>query len=180
METYYTINYLSRKRKRQRKERIIFYIAGILIAILAAFLLTRFCVFGITMRGDSMKPAMKDGQFCVASRLSYAFSSPKKGDIIVFKTSDESSSFYIKRVVATGGDTIQIKDGKIFVNEKEVEMKGTEEILSAGLASNKITLGKDQYFVLGDNYNNSEDSRVSSIGNVRKENILGKIQLKLW
>jgi signal peptidase I len=105
---------------------------------------------------------------------------PKRGDIIVFKTSDESSSYYIKRVIAVGGDTVQITDGKILVNDKEVEQKGSETILSGGLASDKITLSKNQYFVLGDNYNNSEDSRVSSIGNVSKKNIIGKIKFKLW
>jgi signal peptidase I len=180
VETYYTTNYLLRKRKRQLKERIIFYVAGIIFTILLAFLLTRFCVFGITMRGDSMKTEIDDGQFCIASRLSYMVGNPKRGDIIVFKTSDESSSYYIKRVIAVGGDTVQIADGKILVNDKEVEQKGSETILSGGLASDKITLSKNQYFVLGDNYNNSEDSRVSSIGNVSKKNIIGKIKFKLW
>lgn len=180
MQSYYTSTYLSRKKKRQLREKIIFYVVGILLTILVAFVLVRFCVFGITMRGDSMKPAMDDGQFCIASRLSYLIGSPKKDDIIVFKTSEEGSSYYIKRVIAVPGQTVQIVDGKILVNGKEIEMKGTETILSGGLANNKITLKKDQYFVLGDNYNNSEDSRVSSVGNVSKKNIVGKIKLKLW
>ncbi|MDO4169877.1 MAG: signal peptidase I [Lachnospiraceae bacterium] len=180
METYYTINYLARKRKRQMREKIIFYVIGVLLTIVAAFFLTRFCAFGITMRGDSMKPALDDGQLCIASRLSYLIGSPKKDDIIVFKTSEEGSSYYIKRVVAVPGETVQILNGKILVNGKEVEAKGNETILSGGLANNKISLKKDQYFVLGDNYNNSEDSRVSSVGNVTKKNIVGKIKLKLW
>lgn len=180
METYYTINYMARKRKRQMREKIIFYVVGVLLTIFVAFFLTRFCVFGITMRGDSMKPALDDGQFCIASRLSYLIGSPKKDDMIVFKTGEEGSSYYIKRVVAVPGETVQILNGKILVNGKEVEAKGTEAILSGGLANNKILLKKDQYFVLGDNYNNSEDSRVSSVGNVTKKNIVGKIKLKLW
>ena len=180
MQSYYTSTYMSRKRKRQMKDKVFFYLAGILISIFVAFILIRFCVFGITMRGDSMKPAVDDGQFCIASRLSYKIGSPKRDDIIVFKTDDESTSYYIKRVIGVPNDTVQITDGKILVNGKEIEQKGSEKILSSGLAGDKIVLGKDQYFVLGDNYNNSEDSRVSSIGNIKKEHIIGKIKLRLW
>ena len=168
MQSYYTSTYLSRKRKRQLKEKIIFYVVGILIAILAAFLLVRFCFFGITMRGDSMKPNVSDGQFCIAGR--YTIGSPKRGDIVVFQKGEEGSSYYIKRVIAVPGDSVWITDGKILVNGKEIEQKGSE----------KIKLGKEQYFVLGDNYNNSEDSRVASIGNVKRDRIIGKVILKLW
>ena len=178
MQSYYTSTYLSRKRKRQLKEKIIFYVVGILIAILAAFLLVRFCFFGITMRGDSMKPNVSDGQFCIAGR--YTIGSPKRGDIVVFQKGEEGSSYYIKRVIAVPGDSVWITDGKILVNGKEIEQKGSEKILSGGLASTKIKLGKEQYFVLGDNYNNSEDSRVASIGNVKRDRIIGKVILKLW
>ena len=83
-------------------------------------------------------------------------------------------------MIGVPGDTVQIADGKILVNGEEIEKQGSEEILSGGLASSEITLGDNQYFVLGDNYNNSEDSRVSSIGNIKKENIIGKIKLRLW
>ena len=68
----------------------------------------------------------------------------------------------------------------LFRSGKEIEQKGSEKILSGGLASKKIKLGKEQYFVLGDNYNNSEDSRVASIGNVKRDRIIGKVILKLW
>mgnify|MGYP002646308128 CR=1 FL=1 len=176
MQSYYTSTYLSRKKKRQLREQIIFYVVGILIAVALAFLLVRFCFFGITMRGDSMKPTIKDGQFCVASH----FGSIKQDDIVVFQNGEEGSSYYMKRVIAVPGDTVWITEGKILVNEKELAPKGTEKILSGGLAGTKMKLGKNQYFVLGDNYNNSEDSRVSSVGNVTKEHIIGKIRLKLW
>ena len=179
-KTTFTNTSLVRKKKRQLRERIIFYIAGIVISIIAAFFLTRFCAFGITMHGDSMRPAVDDGQFCIASRLSYKIGSPKQNDIVVFRTGNESSSYYIQRVIGVPGDTVQIADGKILVNGEEIEKQGAEEILAGGLASSEITLGDNQYFVLGDNYNNSEDSRVSSIGNIKKENIIGKIKLRLW
>ncbi|MEE1312798.1 MAG: signal peptidase I [Lachnospiraceae bacterium] len=180
MQSYYTSTYMSRKRKRQLREKIIFYIVGIVLAVLAAFLLIRFCFFGIHMRGDSMKPSIKDGQFCIASRLNYSISSPKRDDIVVFQNGEEGHSYYIKRVVAVPGDTIVIKDGEILVNGKKIDQKGSETILSGGLAGKEVKLEKDQYFVLGDNYNNSEDSRVSSVGNVMEENVIGKIILKLW
>lgn len=175
MSSYYIDTYAVRKKRRQLKNKVTFYVLGIAISILLAFILTRFFVFGIVMRGDSMKPTIENRQICISNRLSYKIGNPKRDDIIVFKASAESKIYYIKRVIAVPGDTVWIKDGKILVNNKEIKKYSDEDILSEGLATNKITLGKDQYFVLGDNYNSGEDSRVASIGNVKKENILGKV-----
>lgn len=180
MQSYYASTYTPYKRKRQLRQKIIFYTVGVLGAILAAYIVVRFCFFGIHMRGDSMKPYLQNEQFCIVNRLSYAIGSPKQNDVVVFHNGEDGSAYYIKRVVAVPGDSIEITDGKIIVNDKEIEPKGTESILSGGLAGKKIKLGNEQYFVLGDNYNNSEDSRVSSIGNVMEDDIVGKIMLKLW
>ncbi len=172
----YTDSFSSRKRRRQMREKIIFYVVGVIAAMLLAFVIIRFLGFGITMKGDSMKETIHDGQHMIAVRFTRA----KQGDIIVFRNGDEDSSYYIKRVIGVPGDTVQITDGQILVNDETVEPKGSEAILSGGLASNKITLKEDQYFVLGDNYNNSEDSRVASVGNVNRDHIVGKILIKLW
>ena len=75
---------------------------------------------------------------------------------------------------------MQIRDGKIYVDGKEARTYSDETILSSGVASEKITLGSDEYFVLGDNYNNSEDSRSASIGNIKRSNIIGKVGIKYW
>ena len=101
---------------------------------------------------------------------------PKPNDLIVFlPNGNEKSHYYVKRVIAVPGDTVQIKSGAVYVNgelfEEEVDVSAMEE---AGLAADEIKLEEDEYFVLGDNRNNSEDSRYANIGNVKKEYMIGK------
>ena len=105
----------------------------------------------------------------------------KANDIIVFlPNGNEKSHYYVKRVVAVPGDTVLIKDGALYVNDKlfdeEVEVASMED---AGLAAEEITLGADEFFVLGDNRNNSEDSRYANIGNIKKEHIIGKAWFRM-
>jgi signal peptidase I len=105
--------------------------------------------------------------------------SPKRYDVIAFKTSGTGfDKIYIKRVIGVPGDSVIIKNGKVYINGEELtDDVYTDTILTAGLAANTITLGDDEYFVLGDNRNNSEDSRFSNIGIVKKENIIGSAWL---
>ncbi|MCQ2492226.1 MAG: signal peptidase I [Lachnospiraceae bacterium] len=177
MSSYYSYSDSFRQnQKRQLREKIIFYSVGVIASILLAFVLVRFVGFGITMKGDSMKETIQNGQHLIGVR----FTNAKQNDIIVFRNGDEDNSYYIKRVIAVPGDTVLISDEQILVNDKAVEQKGEEPIISAGLASKPITLKENQYFVLGDNYNNSVDSRVASVGNVNKDDIVGRIIFKLW
>jgi signal peptidase I len=101
---------------------------------------------------------------------------PKSGDVIVFlPNGNEKSHYYVKRVVAVPGDTVLIEGGILYVNgEKYEEEIDVDRMDDAGVASEEITLGADEYFVLGDNRNNSEDSRFANIGNIRKDYIIGK------
>ena len=107
----------------------------------------------------------------------YRLSSPKRGDIIAFRTSeDKKASIHIKRVIALPGETVQIKDGQILINGEVYNEKDEfPAITNAGLASEPITVGKGQYFVLGDNRNNSEDSRHNGMGLVDSDCIVGKL-----
>ena len=110
------------------------------------------------------------------NRFVYKFLSPSVGDVVVFKPNgNENAQYYVKRVVAVPGDTVQIKEGRLYVNNELADDDGTyDKIADPGLAVNEILLQEDEYFVLGDNRNNSEDSRSANIGNIRKEYILGK------
>lgn len=126
--------------------------------------------------GDSMKPAIKDGDVILVNRMIYDASKPKRGDVIVFKPNgNENARSYIKRIIGLPGETVQIKDGDIYIDgEKLKEDYDTTAIENPGTASEKITLDGDEYFVLGDNRKNSEDSRMADIGNVKRSEIEGK------
>lgn len=135
--------------------------------------------FGKTtvMQEGSMDPTLNAGDTLLINRTAYRFSSPKRGDIIVFKLSDDQkASTHIKRIVGLPGETVQIKEGQILIDgEIYQEKQGFSMIQNAGMADQKITLKKDEYFVLGDNRNNSEDSRFADMGNIKEKNIIGKL-----
>ena len=130
------------------------------------------------MQEGSMDPTLNAGDVLLVNRMAYRFSTPKRGDIIVYKTGDDSkkASTHIKRIIGLPGETIQIKDGQILIDgETYQEDGGFPAIENAGVAETRVTLGNGEYFVLGDNRNNSEDSRYADMGNVKKRNIIGKV-----
>lgn len=149
-------------------------IAVILLAYVAAYF---FCQ-ARTNIGQSMDVTLSGGDTVLLDKLSYQFGTPKRGDIIAFKPGgNESSHTYIKRVIGLPGETVQITDGMIYINgEVYLEAADYPSINDAGLAESAITLGSGEYFVLGDNRNNSEDSRDATVGKVK----LGYIEGRVW
>lgn len=148
----------------------------ILITLLVAFTLVYFIGLRTSVVGQSMAETLQSGDEILVNRFIYKVTNPKPNDIIVFlPNGNEKSHYYVKRVIGVPGDTIQIKNGDVYVNgelfEEEVSVASIED---AGLAGEEITLAQDEFFVLGDNRNNSEDSRYANIGNIRKEYIIGK------
>ena len=117
----------------------------------------------------------------LVNRFVYKVTDPKTNDIIVFlPNGNEKSHYYVKRVIGVPGDTVQIKNGAVYVNGKAFdEETDVSSIEDAGLAAEEITLGADEYFVLGDNRNNSEDSRYANIGNIKKDYIIGKAWFRI-
>ncbi|MFV0528605.1 MAG: signal peptidase I [Lachnospiraceae bacterium] len=133
----------------------------------------------VSMQESSMEPTLTTGENYFINKAGYKLGSPKRGELIVFKTtSDADASLYIKRVIGLPGETVQIENGQIRIDGSLYkEGQDFPTINYAGLAETPIVLGKDEYFVLGDNRNNSEDSRYPDIGNVKRENIVGKLWL---
>lgn len=130
--------------------------------------------------GPSMEPCLYNGQEIFLNRLIYKVSSPKAGDVIVFQPNgNEKAHYYVKRVAAVPGDTLYIKNGMLYVNEEVQDTYFNDKIAELGLAGNEITLGDDEYFVIGDNCNNSEDSRSANIGNIEKKYIIGKAWFRM-
>ena len=171
------LNFNRRRRRidRNATKNVLFWIIEIMIAVAIAFV----CVYCFGMRatvaGDSMSPTLKNNNRVLVNRLVYHLSGPKSGDVIVFyPNGNKKSRCYVKRVVGEPGDKVQIKDGAVYVNGELFDQTDTEAIETAGLAEEVITVGEDEYFVLGDNRDNSEDSRYANIGNVKKDDIVGK------
>ena len=123
-----------------------------------------------------MEPTLMEGQVVIVNKIEYYLKSPKRNDVIVYKQSNREHSYYeIKRVIGLPGETVKIKNGMIYINDEVLKEKiKTETIENAGLAEEGIKLDDNEYFVLGDNRNDSEDSRFASVGNVLKNEILGK------
>ncbi len=146
------------------------------------YLFLRFIAVRIVVDGQSMYNTLEDQEYVLVDKLLYKFSDVKRYDIIVFDEEYSSTGYFIKRVIGLPGETVKIDgNGTIYINgEKIKESYGYEPIQFSGLAMDGISLGEDEYFVLGDNRNNSEDSRFSIIGNIKKEEILGKVYLRLY
>lgn len=145
------------------------------MAVVAAYF------FGMTihMVGSSMEPELYAGQKLLVNRFFYVMSAPKKGDVVVFlPRGNEKSHYYVKRVAAGPGDVVQITEGILYVNEEAVEW-GTEQIAEAGIAANPLTLQNGQYFCIGDNPWDGEDSRQANIGPVSKEDIIGRAWFRM-
>ena len=156
--------------------RIGLWVGEVVAAILLAFLVIQFCFQTVTVHGDSMQPAYYDGDTVLVNKLDYRIGSPKRLDAGILELENGSTTHYsVKRVVGLPGETIKIENGKIYINNKELIGFSEEDILSAGLAAYDVELGEDEYFVMGDNCYNSEDSRVSNIGNIKRSQFVGKI-----
>ena len=128
------------------------------------------------MIGDSMEPVLYNGQEILMNKVLYRLSMPKRGDVIVFlPNGNQNSHYYVKRVVGLPGETIQIKDGSVYIDGVLLEEDDSfDKMAEAGIAENELLLASDEFFVLGDNRNSSEDSRSGNVGAVKRDNIIGK------
>jgi len=161
---------------RQPKE-ILRWAVEIVAVCLLAFILV--VLFGqrVSNAGDAMSPVLKNGDVLLVDRMVYNAKKPARGDIIAFKPNgNENAHYSVKRIVGLPGETVQIQDGQVYI-DGEVLVKDiySYEIVDAGVASEEIELKSDEYFVLGDNHESSVDSRMADIGNVKREDIYGKI-----
>jgi signal peptidase I len=160
---------------------VFLWAAQIAAVIFLAYFIIYYALEKTEMPGISMEGTLLDGDSIIINKLSYRFSDPKRFDVIVFKQSGKEHSYYnIKRILALPGETIQIKSGIIYINGEAVDdIINVEEMNNYGLADEPLTLEENEYFVLGDNRNNSEDSRFASVGMIRRNEIIGKAFLRL-
>lgn len=180
------------KSMRRRKKGLSFYqkkkkvnkhiLKEIFIGLFETFaviLLTIVLVFSLGKQtniiGVSMEPTLYNGQKILINRFIYKIKNPQKGDVIVFlPNGNQNVHYYVKRVVAVPGEIVQIVDGQLYINGVLEDNDVYDKMEDAGLAENEIFLGNNEYFVLGDNRNVSEDSRSGNIGSVHRDTIYGK------
>ena len=154
---------------------VINWIFGILAAVFIAVVLNYFLGMTTAVVGVSMEPTLYNGQKVYVNRFLYIWSSPKAGDVVVFlPNGNENSHYYVKRVIAVPGDHLLAQDGVMYVNGIQSPWV-TEKIIDAGIAENEFTLEAGEYFCIGDNPGNSEDSRSANIGPVDETDIVGKV-----
>ncbi len=150
----------------------------VLVAFVVAVLITQFVANRTTVEGNSMNPCLRNGDELILEKISYLMGEPERFDVIVFEQSEQVN--YIKRVIGLPGETVQIRNDKIYINNEAIYDEFQKEPMNnAGLAKDKITLGPDEYFVLGDNRNASKDSRDQTVGMVKRRQIQGKAWIRL-
>ena len=161
--------------------RVFGWVFQIAVALALAAVVAIFFFQSISMQESSMEPTFQTGERFFINKVVYKLGDPKRGDVIAFtKDGKDNAAVHIKRVIGLPGETIQIKDGQVYIDVKLYEeSKELSQISNAGLADEGVTLKKDEYFVLGDNRNNSEDSRFAEVKNVKKKYILGKLWFRI-
>lgn len=159
---------------------MILYIAFV---ILAVWFIITFVGQRTQVDGYSMYDTLEDGDNLWVDKLSYRFKDPERFDIVIFPFQD-SNVFYIKRIIGMPGETVRIDDyGTIYINDKPLEEDYGYETIAydrIGRAGENITLGEDEYFVMGDNRNDSKDSRYEEVGNIKRDELEGKAVLRIW
>lgn len=167
--------------ENEKVKKIFSWVFSMALTLALAALTAVFLFQSVMMQESSMEPTISVGDKFLINKIVYKIQEPKRGDIIVFKTNaSEDAALHIRRVIGVPGDTVQIKEGRIWING-EIYNEGMDlpKMTNAGLAENAISLQSEEYFVLGDNRNNSEDSRYGDIGLVEEKFITGKIWFKI-
>ena len=187
-----SLNQVDEKKKKKKRSPISYIIEGsiyVIMILLCVFWVPEHVIQRTVVNGSSMQDTLHTGESLLVEKVSYRFSDPDRYDIIVFyphgraqAKEEKEEEYYVKRVYGLPGETIQIKGNEVYINNEvipdEYAKKGVMD--TAGIAEEPITLGEDEYFVLGDNRQVSKDSREPEVGPVKKENIAGHVILRIW
>ena len=173
--------------KEKDQDRSIFkeilgWLVYIAILLAAVYVLITYVGQRTEVSGHSMEPTLQHGDNLIVDKISYRFREPERYEIIVFPYQYKENTYYIKRIIGLPGETVQIIDGEVYINGELLadEHYGKEVMLDPGIAAESITLGDDEYFVLGDNRNHSSDSRDPSVGVLHRKDLIGRAWVRIW
>lgn len=180
-----SVNYENRRQKREETaisgilENLLESILCIALALGIAFLINTYVGTHTRVDGESMENTLYTDDCLIIDKLTYRFSEPKRFDIIVFPINDDED--YIKRIIGLPGETVQIINGYVYINGRQLsENVEHETMLESGIATEPVVLNADEYFVLGDNRNHSTDSRMDSVKMVKRDDIIGKAVFRFY
>ncbi len=172
---------MEKEKSRGIVREILSFLLYVAVVVGVTFLIIHFVGQRTYVSGSSMENTLSDGDNLIVDKITYRFSDPKRYDIIVFPYQYEENTYFIKRIIGLPGETVQIVDGTIYINGEALqESYGREVMKNSGMAADPITLGEDEYFVLGDNRNDSTDSRDPSVGKISRDRIIGRAWVRIW
>ena len=177
---------MARRSREDAEESILRELGGWIVYILLIIGLTYFIITFVGQRtrvsGSSMETTLQNGDNLIVDKISYRFRDPKRYDIIVFPYKYEENTYYIKRIIGMPGETVQIKNGYVYIDGERLlsDIYGNELIKDPQTAADPITLKENEYFVMGDNRNNSNDAREWDIHYVSRDEILGKAWFRYY
>jgi len=171
------------KKKKKINSSSVSLIKGsvfLLVILTFTYVLVNYVFRRTVVHNVSMQNTLFDGDNIIMDELSYHIGDPERFDVICFKSYKEKD-LLIKRIIGLPGETVRIENGEIYINDRLIkDKKGLEKIENAGLAEKGITLEDDEYFVIGDNRDESTDSRSDAVGNIKRRDILGKATIVIW
>lgn len=170
------------KKKRSTISYVFEFVIYVALILICIFWVPEHVIQRTVVNGESMENTLYTGESLLVEKVSYHFHDPERYDIIVFyPKGKEEDEYYVKRIYGLPGETIQIIDDQIYINNEVIEDEyAKNEMDDPGIAQDPITLGEDEYFVLGDNRKVSLDSRDSDLGPIHKKNIAGHVILRIW
>jgi len=166
-------------------KEIIKELAGWLLYIVLIIAFTWFVVTFVGQRtevsGSSMETTLSDKDQLIVDKMTYRFRDPKRYDIVVFPYQYQDNTYCIKRIIGLPGETVQILSGMVYIDGMRLdEHYGNEMMENPGIAEEPLTLDENEYFVLGDNRNNSSDSRASDVGLIHRKDLIGRAWIRVW
>ena len=172
---------MGKEKSRGIVGEILSFLLYVAVVVGITFLIIHYVGQRTYVSGSSMENTLSDGDNLIVDKITYRFSDPKRYDIVVFPYQYEEDTYYIKRIIGLPGETVQVGGGKVYINGEVLdEHYGNEEMLNPGIVEEPVTLGEDEYFVLGDNRNHSQDSRDPSVGAVHRKDLLGRAWIRIW